>query len=129
VKPEGGSGGAERAAKRHFIELEAFEAVAVGGVQHVTWQVAIDGRWRALSEVGERLLREDRPPGIVWKQRYRLNVGVGTRLVRVESRPPERIRQDPLNYLWRGRTGSERRVRRSYFEVDVDGRLTRQAAR
>ena len=129
MKPEAGGGGPERAAKRHFIELEAFEAVAVGGVQHVTWQVALDGRWRALSEVGERLLQEDRPPGVVWRQRYRLNLGVGTRLVRVESRPCERTRQDPLSYLWHGRTGTERRVRRSYFEVAADGRLTRQTER
>src|SRR5688572_19234608 len=107
MKPDAGSGGPERPAKRHHIELEAFEAVAVGGVHHVTWQVSIEGRWRALSEVGERLLAEDRPPGIVWKQRYRLSLGVGTRLVRVESRPPERTRQDPLSYLWRARTGAE----------------------
>jgi hypothetical protein len=128
VKSDAGSG-AEQAPKQHEIELEAFEAVASGGMHHVTWQVAIDGRWRALSEIGERLLADERPPGVVWKQRYRLKIGVGTRLMRVESRPPERTRQDPLSYLWRSRPGAERRVRRSYFEVAADGRLTRQEAR
>jgi hypothetical protein len=110
----------------HEIELEAFEAIAEGGVRRVSWHVAQGERWLAAANYpGARVDLADRAPGMVWRRRVLLCVPMGTRLMRVESLPDRSLQQDPLAYLWKPQQRAKERVQRSYFRVGRAGRLVR----
>jgi len=115
-------------ATEYAIALEAFEAVVDGGVRRVSWHVADGEDWIAAAQYpGASVEMADRSPGMVWRRSMRLLLPVGTRLMRVESLPPQRTTQkDPLSYLWGSSRASPQQVQRRYFTVDPRGHLQRE---
>lgn len=108
------------------IEIEALERITSGGVRRVSWHVLSDGEWvTAATLPAAQVQHLDRGPGIVWQQLVRVQLPLGSRLMRVESFPERSPPKDPMDYLWAERRGAPRATRRSYFRVAPGGRLVR----
>lgn len=111
------------------VSLESFEAVLRGGPRHVHWHVEKEGEWVPIDQVRGAETERDFPgPGRVWQRRTRVRLDVGTRLMRVESRPDRPPARDPLDYLWERHSRAARKVVRQFYRVVASGELSRERA-
>ena len=107
-----------------LIEVIDEERIAPRGTAQVNWFVRLNDAWVHVSTwPGARSERLDAGAGTVWQSRTELSVERGARLMRVESRPNNYVRESPLEYLTRGAPSKSRRVRRSYYVVSRSGDL------
>ncbi len=94
------------------------------GTAQINWFVRFNDAWvHASVWEGARQERLDASAGTVWQSRTELDLPVGARLMRVESRPSDYARESPLEYLTRGAPSKRRNVRRHYFTVGRSGQL------
>lgn len=101
------------------------ERIVERGTAQVNWFVRHNDAWVHVSTwPGARSSRLDASAGTVWQSRTELDVQLGTRLMRVESRPQRYARESPLEYLTRGAPSKSRKVRRTYYAVGRAGELT-----
>jgi hypothetical protein len=109
------------------IELDISESVTRGGVRRVTWHVAKDDdTWLSVTEVPGADIRDPASTaGVIWHKHVLVTLPLGARLMRVESEPERAPPKDPMAYLWQGRPGVRRKVKRSYFRVGAAGKLVR----
>ncbi len=107
-----------------LIEVTDEERIAPRGTAQVNWFVRLNDAWVHVSTwAGATTERLDAGAGTVWQSRTELRVERGARLMRVESRPNDYVRESPLDYLTRGAPSKSRRVRRTYYVVSRSGDL------
>jgi hypothetical protein len=106
------------------VEVVDEERIVDRGTAQVNWFVRLNDGWVHVSTwpgaVSERL---DAGAGTVWQSRTQLALPRGTYLMRVESRPSNYTREDPLDYLTRGAPSKSRKTRRNYYTVGRSGEL------
>ncbi|MEO8901644.1 MAG: hypothetical protein ABI627_08965 [Polyangiaceae bacterium] len=101
------------------------ERIVERGTGQVNWFVRVNDAWAHVSTwPGARSDRLDAGAGTVWQSRTELDLPLGARLMRVESRPQSYARESPLEYLTRGAPSKSRKVRRTYYAVGRAGALT-----
>ena len=100
------------------------ERIVERGTGQVNWFVRVNDAWLHVSKFpGARSERLDAGAGTIWQSRTELDLALGTRLMRVESKPQDYSRQSPLELLTRGAPSKSRKVRRSYYAVGRAGEL------
>lgn len=110
----------------YSLELEILEAVTRGGMRRVTWHWANEDEWVSVTQLpGAELEARPNGPGVVWRKQVKVRLEHGARLMRVESLPDRAPPKDPMDYLWQGRRGVARQVKRDYFKVTDGGKLVR----
>jgi hypothetical protein len=108
-----------------LVELSEGEYVAERGKRKVTWLVRLNDAWVHISEwPGVEVERCQARSGVVWETLTRLQVLVGARLTRIESRPGPYVQRDALDYLKRA-ADVPRRTSRQEFRVGQRGNLLR----
>ena len=121
----------ERVEDARHIEVRQFERVVARGTQKLAWFVRThDGEQAAWCNVAEHphvhVEEVDAGPGSVWEKRYELSLPVGSRLLRVVSRPhPQQRPKTTLDYLRDDKRGLPRQVQRHEYRVDARGTLQR----
>ncbi|HVU02320.1 MAG TPA: hypothetical protein VHE30_11240 [Polyangiaceae bacterium] len=106
------------------VEVVEIERISGRGTAKTVWVVKLRDAWvRAGNYPGATTTRLDTGSGTVWEHSISLRLEPGTELERVESRPKEPERKDPLAYL---EGGTKRAVvtRRTRYVVSPNGRLT-----
>ena len=106
------------------VELVEHERVMGRGAARVYFLVKKGDGWlRATEWPGAQTESRDAGPGTVWERAVILELPVGTEVSRVEVRPREPRRLDPLSHLMSRASAAPRTTRRVSFRVKRDGRL------
>jgi hypothetical protein len=106
------------------VELLDEECIVQHGAQRSQWFVREADSWvRASRMPNANCTRLEAKPGTVWQTRIEITAELGTRLMRVESRPAGGPPRDAFAHLTSAARGPARRVTRSYFRVGRAGRL------
>jgi hypothetical protein len=110
-----------------LVDVELFEQefVVARGTGEIHWFVRNNDSWQHVAGYpSAKSTRLDAPPGTVYKTRWELALPVGTRLMRVESRPLAAARKSALEHLFAPpRITVQRQTQRSYYVVDRRGVL------
>ena len=114
------------------VHVDLFDSEVIAGrgrkkTQH--WVRRNDGWVRAAEFPNARVTLLDSGPGTVWERRIELELGPGTRVLRVVSEPGRERRRDALEHLVRAKKSPERRTRRVELEVGSRGNLIPIATR
>ena len=98
-----------------MIELTDEERVVNRGTHTINWYIRVHDAWVAAAKVeGASTEMEKRPgPGVVWRRLTRLELPLGTRVLRVEQRPSELVRT-ALQHLVNSRSSTRHTSRRVY---------------
>lgn len=111
------------------VSLTARETVHRRGTRTLTWRAYLHEEWKTPRDItGAEFDSIDVGPGVVWETRARIALQAGTWLMRIVSQPLEETHSDPLFYLAH-RSGTRRRVRKTYFVVTSAGDLRRPTPR
>jgi hypothetical protein len=111
------------------VEVVDEERIVQRGVSRVAWFARINDGWLLASAwPGAVVERLDAPAGTVWAHRVELSAPIGTRFMRVETRPSGK-RRAPLDYLLHGSLGARQSSTKSYYRLDGSGRLLADARR
>lgn len=105
------------------VEIVENERVAGRGAAKTLWVVKQNDAWvRAGKYPGAQTTLLQGGAGTVWEHAIVLEVPAGTEFERVESRPKEPPRRDPLSYLEQG-TKSAVVSRRTRYVLSRNGTL------